>query len=473
MNISILLLIYLVGAVVTYAAGKKFARNIALFFGLIGAGVWASYYPMITAGETFTEVYSWIKQLNANFSLYVDGLAYSMLGLSCLLFPIIVLSTKANQFSKANAIYSLALLMVFAMNGTFMANDGFLYYIFWELALIPIFFISLLWGTGSFASRKKAMVKFFVYTFAGSLFMLAALIYLYIKTGAFDWNTLQQASLSTKEANCIFLGFFLAYAIKIPIFPFHTWQANTYEKAPTMGTILLSGIMLKMGLYSIMRWQLPLTKGVEECVLNTVIVLSLIGVIYAALIALRQDNIKRLLAYSSMSHVGLIAAGIYTNTMQGTQGAIIQMLAHGLIVAGLFYIAEMIYERYGTYSIKEMGSIRQQATKFSSFFLILMFASIGLPGTFSFVGEFSLLYALYAKGIWYAILGGTTIILGAYYMMRMFQKAMLGETNEQRTFADVSVRESVVLTVLLALIIGLGVYPLPIYNIISSFVNFS
>lgn len=471
MNISILLLIYLVGAVVTYASGKKNARNIALFFALMGAGVWATYYPMIVEGKVIQETYEWIKILGIDISLYVDGLSYSMLGLSCLLFPIIVLSTKSNQFSKSNAIYALALFMVFAMNGTFLASNGFVYYIFWELALIPIFFISLLWGTGSFSSRQKAMVKFFVYTFAGSLFMLGAFIYLYITTGTFAWESLANTNLTQKEANWIFLAFFIAYAIKIPIFPFHTWQANTYEKAPTMATILLSGIMLKMGLYSIMRWQLPLTKAVSENIINAVIVLSLVGVIYAALIALRQDNIKRLLAYSSMSHVGLIAAGIYTHTVQGVQGAIIQMLAHGFVVAGLFYAAELIYERYGTYSIKEMGGIRQQATKFSSFFLILMFASIGLPGTFSFVGEFSLLYALYDKGIWYAIFGGTTIILGAYYMMRMFQKSMLGESIQQRTFADVNQRETIVFVVISIVIVALGVYPLPVYNIISSFIK--
>ena len=250
------------------------------------------------------------------------------------------------------------------------------------------------------------------------------------------------------------------------LFRSHTWQANTYEKSPAIGTMLLSGIMLKMGLYSILRWQLPLTQGVESSIVNTVVVLCIIGIIYASLIALRQNHIKRLLAYSSMAHVGLIAAGAYTNSIDGTQGAIIQMLAHGFVVVGLFYIAEIIHSRYQTYLISEMGGIRQQAVKFSSFFLILTFASIGLPGTFSFIGEFTLLYSLSKVNIWYAVFGGTTIILGAYYMLKMFQHSMLGNVNKN-TFADVNTKEFVLLTVLVVVIIGLGIYPDPVYKIIS------
>lgn len=466
MNISLLLLIYLVGALSTYVLGNKMARNIALLFSILAAGIWVSFLPQIQAGNYITESYPWIESLNIHLSFYVDGLAYSMLGLCTLLVPIIILATKEAQYAKSKALFALVLFMAFAMCGTFMAIDGFVYYIFWELALIPIFFIGLLWGNDSFKIRKKAMITFFIYTFAGSLFMLVAFVYLYAKTGSFDWNTLKTAALTVKEANWIYLAFFLAYAIKVPVFPFHTWQANTYEKSPTIGTMLLSGIMLKMGIYSILRWQLPLTNGVEQRIVNTVIVLCIIGVIYASLIALKQNHIKRLLAYSSMAHVGLIAAGAYTNSYDGTQGAIVQMIAHGFVVVGLFYIAEIIHQRYQTFLISEMGGIRSQATKFSSLFLILLFASIGLPGTFSFIGEFTLLYSLSSIHLGYAIFGGTTIILGAYYMMRMFQNTMLGSENS-KPFADVTTKEFFVLGLLVTIIIALGVYPTPVYKIIS------
>lgn len=466
MNISLLLIIYLVGAFSTYILGNKMARSIALLFSILAAGIWISFYPTIQSGGTLTESYTWIESLNIHLSFFVDGLAYSMIGLCTLLVPIVIFTTHEGQFAKSKALFALVLFMAFAMCGTFIASDGFLYYIFWELALIPIFFIGLIWGNDAFKVRKKTMITFFIYTFAGSLFMLVAFVYLYVKTGSFDWNTLSQASLSVKEANWIYMAFFLAYAIKVPVFPFHTWQANTYEKSPTIGTMLLSGIMLKMGLYSILRWQLPLTQGVETKIVNTVIVLCIIGVIYASLIALRQNHIKRLLAYSSMAHVGLIAAGAYTNTYDGTQGAIIQMIAHGFVVVGLFYIAEIIYQRYQTFQISEMGGIRSQATKLASLFLILVFASIGLPGTFSFIGEFTLLYSLSSLHLTYALFGGTTIILGAYYMLKMFQNAMLGTTHN-KPFADLSTKEFVILSILVVVIIALGVYPTPVYKIIS------
>ena len=224
--------------------------------------------------------------------------------------------------------------------------------------------------------------------------MLVGFIYLYQKAGSFLLADLYNVSLTSQEQYWIFLAFFLAYAIKIPIFPFHTWQASTYEKAPTVGTMLLSGIMLKMGLYSIIRWQLPITSSAAKDLMPTILVLCIIGVVYGSIVALKQVNIKRFFAYSSLAHVGLIAAGAYTLTLDGLLGAVYQMLAHGFVIVGLFYVAEIMYNRFETRTISEMGGIRQQAPQFASLFMILLFASIGLPGTFSFIGEFSLLFGL-------------------------------------------------------------------------------
>jgi NADH-quinone oxidoreductase subunit M len=262
------------------------------------------------------------------------------------------------------------------------------------------------------------------------------------------------------------LAFFLAYAIKIPLIPFHTWQANVYQKAPTVGTMLLSGVMLKMGLYSVIRWQLPLAPLAAKEYMYIFIGLGIGGVIYGSIVALRQKDLKKLLAYSSLAHVGLIAAGTYTLTLDGLSGAVLQMIAHGFVVVGLFFVAEIIYRRYETRVISEMGGIRSQSPKFASMFLILVLASVALPSTFNFIGEFTVLYSLTQVNIWFAVLGGTTIILGAYYMLKMYQYAMLGETNS-KLFADVTANEGITLVLIIGVIFFFGMYPKPIVDLIT------
>ncbi len=264
----------------------------------------------------------------------------------------------------------------------------------------------------------------------------------------------------------IFWAFFLAYAIKIPIIPFHTWQAKVYQKAPTVGTMLLSGIMLKMGLYSVLRWQIPITPIASKTYLPILIGFGIAGVIYGSIVALRQKDLKKLLAYSSLAHVGLIAAGCYTLNSDGLRGAVLQMLAHGFVVVGLFFAAEIIYRRFETRTIADMGGIRTQAPKFASLFMILVLASVALPTTFNFVGEFTVLYSLAQINLWFALLGGTTIILGAYYMLKMYQQVMLGETNT-KVFADVTLHETVVLVIIVAVIFIFGLYPRPINELIT------
>jgi NADH-quinone oxidoreductase subunit M len=345
-----------------------------------------------------------------------------------------------------------------------------LYYIFWELALIPIYFIALIWGNGDAEERKKAVVKFFIYTLAGSLFMLIGFAYLYTKANSFLLEDLYKLELSATEQFYIFFAFFLAYAIKIPIIPFHTWQAKVYQKAPTVGTMLLSGIMLKMGLYSIIRWQLPIAPQAAKTYMPVLIGLSIAGVIYGSIVALRQKDLKKLLAYSSLSHVGLIAAGCYTLTIDGLSGAVLQMIAHGFVIVGLFFAAEIIYRRYETRTISEMGGIRAQTPRFTSMFMILVLASVALPGTFNFVGEFTVLYSIAQINIWFVILGGTTIILGGYYMLKMFQNTMLGETNT-KNFTDVTTNEAITLIVIIGFLLFFGLYPKPIVELVTPSLN--
>lgn len=466
MNVSTILIILLIGAFATYFSGDKLASKVALLFSLAALGCSIVLLNNFSAGENISVINSWITQPKISFALNADGLGLAMVLLTAALTPIIIFSSFGNEYKNAKGFYALILFMAFAMTGTFLAADGLLYYIFWELALIPIYFIALIWGNGDAEERRKAVVKFFIYTLAGSLFMLTAFIYLYQKAGSFLIEDLYKVELSACEQFWIFLAFFLAYAIKIPIIPFHTWQANVYQKAPNVGTMLLSGIMLKMGLYSVIRWQLPLAPIAAKEYMYIFIGLGIAGVIYGSIVALRQKDLKKLLAYSSLAHVGLIAAGSYTLTLDGLRGAVLQMIAHGFVVVGLFFAAEVIYRRFETREIGEMGGIRTQSPKFTSMFLILVLASVALPSTFNFVGEFTVLYSLSQINIWFAILGGTTIILGAYYMLRMFQHVMLGETNS-KTFADVSLNEGISFAVIIAVLLFFGFYPKPITDLIT------
>ena len=466
MNVSLILIILLVGAFATYLAGDKLASKVALFFGLSALGCSFVLLNHFNVGENISLINQWISHPNISFALKADGLSLAMLLLTTALTPLIIFSSFGNEYKNSKAFYALILFMAFAMAGTFLAADGLLYYIFWELSLIPIYFIALLWGNGDAEERKTAVVKFFIYTLAGSLFMLVGFVYLYQKAGSLLIDDLYKLNLSATEQLWIFLAFFLAYAIKIPIIPFHTWQAKVYQKAPTVGTMLLSGIMLKMGLYSVIRWQLPIAPLAAKQYMYIFIGLGIAGVIYGSIVALRQKDLKKLLAYSSLAHVGLIAAGTYTLTLDGLRGAVLQMIAHGFVVVGLFFAAEIIFRRYETRKISEMGGIRSQSPKFTSMFMILVLASVALPSTFNFIGEFTVLYSLLQVNLWFAVFGGTTIILGAYYMLKMFQHVMLGETNT-RIFADVSINEGITMAIIIAVLFFFGMYPKPITDLIT------
>lgn len=466
MDVTAILLLLFIGSLLTYFSGDKWASKIALVFSLGAFGLTMYLLNLFQNGTNINHLSNWIDVPKVSFAYQADGLSLAMVLLTTALTPLIIFSSFGNQFNKSKNFYALVLFMAFAMTGTFLAADGLLYYVFWELALLPIYFIALIWGNGDADERKKAVLKFFIYTLAGSLFMLVAFAYLYTISGSFLLKDLYAINLTTQEQFWIFLAFFAAYAIKIPIIPFHTWQAKVYQKAPTVGTMLLSGIMLKMGLYSVIRWQLPIAPEAAKTYMPILIGLSIAGVIYGSIVALRQKDLKKLLAYSSLAHVGLIAAGCYTLTVDGLNGAVYQMIAHGFVIVGLFFCAEIIYRRYETRKIEDMGGIRSQTPKFSSMFMILVLASVALPGTYNFVGEFTVLYSLSQVNLWFAVIGGTTIILGAYYMLRMFQKVMLGATNE-KLFADVTTNEAITLVVILGFLLFFGLYPKPFTDLVS------
>lgn len=466
MNVSLILIILLVGAFATFLAGDKFASKVALFFSLAALGCSIVLLNHYNSGQDISVLSPWISNPKIYLILEADGLSIAMLLLTAALTPIIIFSSFGNDYKNSKSFYALILFMAFAMTGTFLAGDGILYYIFWELSLIPIYFIALLWGNGDAEERKKAVIKFFIFTLAGSLFMLAAFAYLYQKTHNFLLVDLCMVNLTVKEQFWIFLAFFLAYAIKIPLIPFHSWQASVYQKAPTVGTMLLSGIMLKMGLYSVIRWQLQIAPIAAKQYIFVFVAIGIAGTIYGSIVALRQKDLKKLLAYSSLAHVGLIAAGAYTLTIDGLRGAVLQMISHGFVIVGLFLAAEIIFRRFQTNTISEMGGIRSQAPKFTSFFMLLVLASVALPPTFNFIGEFTVLYSISQINLWYAVLGGTTIILGAYYMLKMFQTSMLGETNT-KVFSDITLNEGISLAVIVAVLFFFGLYPKPILDLIT------
>ena len=462
----LLIFLPLVGALVTAFTGNA-AKHVALFFSLVSLALTAVIVGQFTPDATtqFVVNLPWIKDLGISFHAGIDGISLITVILTNVLVPIIILASYQHDYKKPHSFFALILFMQAGLLVVFTAMDAFLFYIGWEAALIPIYFICAIWGG---KDRIKVNMKFFVYTIAGSLFMLLGIIYLYLQNPAhnFDIQAFYQLSLDPVQQGWIFWSFFIAFAIKMPVFPFHTWQPDTYTEAPAAGTMLLSGIMLKMGIYGVIRWLLPIVPAGVQDWGTTAIVLSIIGIVYASLIAFTQKDAKRLVAYSSIAHVGLISAGIFALNAQGMQGAMVQMLSHGINVVGLFFVLDIIYSRVKTNKIAELGGIAKVAPKLAIAFLIIVLGTVALPGTNGFIGEFLLLMGVYQFNIWAVVFGGLTIIFGAVYMFRMYQNIMLGKTNELTIgFTDIRGSEQLVLIIICALIVVMGVYPKPVLHL--------
>lgn len=401
-----------------------------------------------------------------HFNLAIDGLTGILLVLTNLLVPVIILSINSE---KSNKMLPLILFMQAALNGVFMAKDGLMFYIFWELALIPIYFICLLYSS---KDAFKTTIRFFIYTFIGSLAMLASLIYLYLKTEnhSFDYQELLNVQLNYTESIWVGAGLLFAFAVKIPIFPFHSWQANTYTFAPAQGSMLLSGIMLKMGLYGLLRWYLPLAAESISFFQPIVITLSIIGVVYGALIAMRQNDLKRLVAFSSLSHVGLIAAGIFTLTSFGLEGSVLQMFVHGINVVALFYIIHLIESKLNTREMNQLGGLASFNRVFAVLFLLVVLGTAAVPLTNGFAGEFLLLKGIFDYSIISSVFAGLTIIFCAVYMLRMYQFTMFGEAKSNTEF-KLNFSEYWPLIILGIFVIGLGFFPQSVIDIVSPAIN--
>jgi NADH-quinone oxidoreductase subunit M len=475
--ITLLLIFFplLAALLLLFVKGQQ-VKNIALGAAVIefAISIFALTQFHRDATMQFEWKYSWIASMGINFHVGIDGISMLLVLLTTFLVPVIILTSFRNDYKNPSAFYSLILAMQMALIGVFVSLDGFLFYVFWELALIPIYFICLLWGG---ENRARITFKFFVYTLAGSLFMLGGLIYLYLHTPSghsFDMEAIYAAgrSLDAAHQGYVFWAMFIAFAIKMPVFPFHTWQPDTYVTAPTTGTMMLSGIMLKMGTFGLIRWLLPLAPlGVAHWS-HFAIALAAFGIVYASCIAIVQKDFKRLIAYSSIAHVGLIAAGILSMNIQGVQGAMIQMLSHGVNVVGLFFIVDLIQKRTNTREIATMGGIRNVNPQFAVLFLIVLLGSVALPLTNGFVGEFLLLNGLFQHNAWMAAFAGLSVILGAVYMLRSYQAVMLGETNPvTASFAELTGNEKATLLIICAAVIIFGVFPKPLTDIVAPAAN--
>jgi NADH-quinone oxidoreductase subunit M len=416
------------------------------------------------AQSQFAFDYPWVSSLGLRFSAGIDGISLLLVLLTALLTPLIILSTFNHKYDRPATFYALILFMQAALMGVFTAKDAFLFYFFFEAALIPVYFLAAIWGG---ADRVAVTFKFFVYTIFGSLFMLIALVYLYLQTPVNEAGIHSSAitdfynlNLSLSAQGWLFWAFFVAFAIKMPVFPFHTWQPDTYVESPTPATMLLAGIMLKMGVYGLIRFILPIVPDGAFVNGKTAVILSVIGIVYGSIIAIRQRDMKRLIAYSSFAHVGLMAAGVFSQTSTGLQGALVQMLAHGVNVVGLFFVADIIFSRTQTRQLDQLGGITRNTPKLTVYYMILLLGAVALPLTNGFVGEFLLLHGVYSYNPILGAVAGLTIILGAVYMLRLFQKTMFGTpTGRTEYFADLNSTETYVLLPLVVMVFWIGLHP--------------
>jgi NADH-quinone oxidoreductase subunit M len=420
--------------------------------------------------------YEWLKFIGASFSVGLDGVGRTLTLLTAIAFPLIFVATYKNNYKNANVFYGLMLLSQAGLMGVFTSMDALLFYFFWELALIPVYFLSSRWGG---EKRIQATFKFFIYTFTGSLLMLVGIIYTYLHTAAtpssdhsFSVTAFHSVLLTAGEQNWLFWLFFIAFAIKMPVFPFHTWQPDTYEQSPTAVTMVLSGVMVKMGLFGVIRWLLPIFPAAVVKFDNVVIGLSVVGIIYASLIAIKQDDLKRLVAYSSIAHIGLMSAALFTTKEIALEGVMIQMFNHGVNIIGLWIVIDLIEKQLGIRKISQLGGLAHKAPALTIMLVVIALANIALPLTNAFVGEFMMFSGLFRFNIWYTAAAGISIILAAVYTLNMVKNVFYGEANAlTASVKDISLNEKVILSVIVVAIFLVGIYPQPFFDLTKETVS--
>lgn len=468
--LTFLIFFPLLGAVLLLFVDRKntvFIKIFTLVFSIVEFGISLPLFFIFdekAKGMQFVEKASWFPEWGIGYFLGIDGISLLLLLLTTFLTVICVLcSWKAIQ-DRVKEYYITFLFLETAMIGTLCSLDLVLFYIFWELMLIPMYLLIGIWGG---PRRIYAAIKFFLFTMAGSVLMLIAIIALYFfyykTTGIYTFNVLDlyQANIPIAKQYWFFAAFALSFAIKVPMFPVHTWLPDAHTEAPTAGSVILAGVLLKMGTYGFLRFAIPLFPAAAYDAIPLISTLAVIGIIYGAIVSMMQPDLKRLIAFSSVSHLGYVMLGMFAFNMQGVQGSIYQMLNHGISTGGLFLIVGMIYERRHTRMIADFGGLSKVMPVFATFFMIITLSSIALPGTNGFVGEFLILLGTFKSNMWFGILATTGVILGAAYMLWMFQRVMFGVVSkeENRQLKDLGKREVLILVIMVFFIILMGVYP--------------
>jgi NADH-quinone oxidoreductase subunit M len=445
-------------------ARPNLTRWVALAGGLLSLIVTLplySHFNYADGGFQFQEMAKWIPAFNVNYHLGADGVAVPLILLTAFTTVIVIIAAW-EVITKNIAQYMAAFLVMSGlMIGVFSALDGLLYYVFWEAMLIPMFLVIGIWGG---ENRVYATIKFFLYTLLGSLLMLVAFIYLYHQTGSFEIADYYKLPLPLNAQILIFLAFFMAFAVKIPMWPVHTWLPDAHVEAPTGGSVVLAAIMLKLGGYSFLRFAMPISPDAAHYLSGFMITLSLIAIVYIALVALVQKDMKKLIAYSSISHMGFVTLGFFIFSQLGLEGAIVQMISHGFISAAMFLSVGVLYDRMHSRNIADYGGVVNTMPIFAAFAVLFAMANSGLPGTSGFVGEFMVILAVVKFNFWVAFLAATTLIFGAAYTLWMIKRVFYGEVANHHVaeLKDLNRREFLILGVLALMMLGFGVYPKPI-----------
>jgi NADH-quinone oxidoreductase subunit M len=420
-------------------------------------------FSLTTGSNALSFKADWMQTIGSSFSLKLDGMAKLLCLLNAIAYPIVILSTWNSNYKRANNFFALMLLAQAGMMGVFIATDALVFYFFWELALIPMYFLCSQWGG---EKRIAVTFKFFIYTFIGSLLMLIGILYIYSNTPdhSFSIESFYKVILSKKEQTIVFWLIFVAFAIKMPIFPLHTWQPDTYEQAPAATTMILSGVMVKMGIFGMLRWLFPVLPIASYQWADFITCTALIGVIYASLIAIQQNDLKRLIAYSSIAHIGLMCAAAFAQNAASLQGLMIQMFNHGINIIGLWIVVELIERQFGTRKISELGGLAQKAPSLAILLVVVALANIALPLTNGFPGEFLMFNGIFSSQtkyyLWFTVLGGIGIILSAVYTLNMIRSVFYGAANELTGAAqDIKLIEKLALGIMVIIIFCLGIYP--------------
>jgi NADH-quinone oxidoreductase subunit M len=450
------------------------ARLLALVGSVLGCLVTVPLYTgfdTTTSNMQFVELHDWISRFNIHYHLGVDGISMLFVLLNSF-FTVIVVLAGWKVIEKRVAQYMAAfLIMSGVVNGVFAALDSILFYVFWEAMLIPMFIIIGVWGG---PNRIYATMKFFLYTLLGSLLMLVALIYLYNLTGgSFAILDFHEVAIPMSAQILIFIAFFFAFAVKVPMFPLHTWLPDAHVEAPTGGSVVLAAIMLKVGAYGFLRFSMPITPDASHKLAGVMIALSLIAIVYIGLVALMQSDMKKLVAYSSISHMGFVTLGLFIFNAYGMEGALLQMLSHGFVAGALFLCIGVLYDRVHSRQIADYGGVVNKMPVFAAFFMLFAMANSGLPGTSAFVGEFMVLMGTIKVNFWYAFAAGSTLIFGAAYTLWMYKRVIFGAITNHHVeeLTDINAREILIMSILAIFVLGMGLYPLPFAEILHASVN--